>query len=69
MLLSALLAEHPAIDPDWIRFDADLDLNGVLDTRDLMLILRQVEWPTKAVPLLPWWDRVYEDQPGMTYRE
>lgn len=69
VLLSALLAEHPAIDPDWIRFDADLDLNGVLDTRDLMLILRQVEWPTKAVPLLPWWDRIYEDQPGVIYRE
>lgn len=57
VLLSALLAEHPAIESDWVNLEADLDDNGVLDTNDLMLILRKVEWPTKAVPIMPWWYR------------
>ncbi|MBP0968368.1 MAG: dockerin type I repeat-containing protein, partial [Oscillospiraceae bacterium] len=60
VLLSAVLAEHPAIEADWVSFDADMDENGVLDSTDLMMLFELIEWPAKAVPIAPFWYRQWE---------
>ena len=37
VLFAALLAEHPAVDPELVNTEADMDGNGVLDYADLQL--------------------------------
>ena len=43
VLFAALLAEHPAVDPEQLNTEADLDENGVLDYSDLQIAASLIE--------------------------
>ena len=51
VLFNALLAEHPAVDPDLINMEADMDLNGVLDFADLRAAQAMITEFTDKVPI------------------
>ena len=69
VLFSALLAEHPAIEAEWINLDADLNENGILDAGDLQILCSRINYlyndyqvpVTLKVPFLPWYSITIED--------